>query len=370
MIRQLKHKETGKTYTLYLEDKLLTTQTGSRKTEKKFGSKLEAVRATEKKEWEKLKKGFVFTGLQVEAGEAYFHQYIGRAYTGCLSMVDLDNKIGVYRHQNFDADLLDVFDFDGNFKETIQLPNALPWQLAYLKEHQLLIMDVDHYIYCMDSVTHVAAQWTNHFDEPGSFIAAGKSTVFYGAAPHIFLKDVSSNTLLFTKELSLEMFAGHSTVFTGCLSEDAQLLAVSTKPGVVEILNTTGEVLQTIKGNFQLAKALAFLDNDTLLIHEQYGTWGLRLVDLKTGTEIEGRIHKEETTLSKYVDSFDLDLKNNRLVISNRATVTLYELPDFKPVLTFPVAHCVKRAEVVFAGDQAIGVRTDYGCFSLYLFQK
>jgi len=122
MIRVLTHPETEKKCTLYLVDQTLTIQTGNRKTEKRYTSAMEAKRTFEKKEWAKLKEGYVFKELVPKQGEVRFHQYIDRAYTGCLSMVDLEGMIAVYKHLDFSSDLLEVFDWEGNHKESIELP--------------------------------------------------------------------------------------------------------------------------------------------------------------------------------------------------------------------------------------------------------
>jgi len=366
MIRTLIHKDTGESYTITLDQTTLITQSEAQKTELKLSSPLEGTRTFEKKEWEQLKKGFVYSIPEAQQGKPRLHQFIQRAYTGCLSMVDLKDKIGVYRHQNFDNDILDLFQCDGTYLKALTLPKALPWSLRYMVQHQLLIMDVDHYIYGMDLVTEIAAQWTSGFETPASFISTSKSLVFYGASPNIFLKDVAKNDLLFTREMPLENFGGHTPVFQGCLSEDEQQLAICTRPGAVDLLDLSGELIKTIEGNFQIADKMEFLDNTTLLIKEKYGTGGLRLFDLESGEELLDKIHKTPNSGGKYVDSFDLDRKNNRLLITNRAKATVYQLPTFEPLLSFPIEHCVKQAQAIFTGDNTVSVRTDYGCFSMY----
>ena len=60
-----------------------------------------------------------------------------------------------------------------------------------------------------------------------------------------------------------------------------------------------------------------------------------------------------------------LNADQTRLAVLRGSWVELFEVASRQLVRRFRLSHCVKNAELRFVGE-ALGARTDYGCFSLY----
>lgn len=60
-----------------------------------------------------------------------------------------------------------------------------------------------------------------------------------------------------------------------------------------------------------------------------------------------------------------LNADKTRLAVLRGSWVEVFELASRQLVGRFRLRHCVKSAQLRFVGE-ALGARTDYGCFSLY----
>ena len=63
---------------------------------------------------------------------------------------------------------------------------------------------------------------------------------------------------------------------------------------------------------------------------------------------------------------FALDCDSKRLAVMHRGHIALYDFADMREIRRFPVDHVVRTAHIAWTGDNAISVRTDYGCLSTY----
>lgn len=365
MTQEFINSETGKSFTISLKGKMVVTKTGNRTNEKPYASKDKAEMEFQKMKWEKLKKGFVFCTDQSKKGEARFHQFIGKEYTGCLSLVEMNGIVGVYKHNDFNKSLLQLFKMEGELVDTLELPKPLPWDLRYSNEFNSLFIDVDHYIYKLNLSSMKFEQLTSNYDEPGSFISLSKTKLFFGASPKIGLMDLKTDKTIFTKNVKPELYSGHTHQFIGCVSKNDEWIALCTKSGEIELLNNSGEVVKVIQGDFEMVVSMEFLNEKILLIREQYGTWGLRMFDIENGQELPYSF-ETDPFYGKHVDSIDIDNEHNKMVVTCRGNASVYDLNSFEKLLSFKIEHCIKRAKAIFAGDNSIAIRTDYGCFSLY----
>jgi len=60
-----------------------------------------------------------------------------------------------------------------------------------------------------------------------------------------------------------------------------------------------------------------------------------------------------------------LDERESKLILSQGNWVYIYDYQNKKYLDSFKIEHAVKTISIKFIDDD-LGVRTDYGCFSLY----
>ncbi|NOQ74912.1 MAG: hypothetical protein GQ574_23055 [Crocinitomix sp.] len=363
--QELINEETGKSFNISLSGKSVITKTGNRENEKEYPSEAKAELEFQKKRWEKLKKGFVFKTEELEIGKARVHRYLGLGNTGCFSLVNMDDKVAVYKHNDFKNELLQVFDSKGNFVETIDQIKGIPWNLKFSKKYNALFMNVDHYVVKLDLANKEFEYFTEAFDQPASFISLATDYLFYGSAPMVHLKDLRSNEIIFSKKVEVELYSGHSSQLQGGISLSGEQIALCSQAGKIEILDRKGQLLKTIQGDFEMVDDIEFLNDSTILINEKYGTHGLRLYDINTGEELPYPFNKDSFD-GTLVDCLDINRENNKILVACRAMITVYDLRTFELLQQFKIEHVVKRGDAAFMGDSTIAVRTDYGCFSLY----
>jgi len=341
----------------------------SRITEKEFPTDEEASIQYEKKRWELLKKGFTERNNTVEPGTASLHLLAGLGYTGCLSFEDTPEGIFVYKHGWFNTaqdqkDFLLLIDKQGNVKDTIELPKVLPWDIRYCKNNNRLLIDVDHYIYTYNLADKQFKQCTSAIKRPASFISVSDNNIAYGTHPKLYISDKSDN-ILHEKDFDVEIIKG-SIPFCAELSKNGKILAFHNKEGEIQLIDTqTYQLIKTIQGDFRTFVQFQFVDDDkTLVAREQYGTWSLRFFDVNECREL----HYEGMKVQEYsptIFSFCFNAEESILVQLHRTHAHVFDYKEKKLMYSFPLEHCVKKAKARFVGKQ-LGVRTDYGCFSLY----
>jgi tricorn protease-like protein len=165
--------------------------------------------------------------------------------------------------------------------------------------------------------------------------------------------------------LIIEMINGN-TPFACTMSADGKQLAFHNKVGEIQIIDTAnGKTIQTIVADIEMIEEMAFADNNNLLlVQEQYGTWGMRYFDLSSNKEIKiDGLKLPEYTQQVRNFCFNADL--SKLVLVQRATAHVFDFNEKKLLHSFEIEHTVKTCAIKFIGDK-LGVRTDYGCFSIY----
>ncbi len=359
---------TNKILNLSLQGKKLISEAGNpdklRIREKEFATPEEALKNFIKKEWDALKKGFVLNGKNENPGEPQLHIFIGGSYTGSLSFQQTPKGIFVYKNAG-EKDYLVRIDDQGNIQEEIQLPKQLAWNIEYRADSNSMIMDLDHFIYEYDiekdTFKNIGGQDRKFFT---SFISVSQNRSAYATSGNIYITD-NQNNILHTLPYSTETIHG-STPFCGKLSDDGKLLAFHNKPGKIQIIDTTnGALINEISGDFEMIDQMEFADNNNLLVtREHYGTWGMRYFDLSNfqETEISGLQPPDQF---KDVNAFCFSADQSKLVLVRRTNAYVFDFNEKKHVHSFTIDHIVKTCNVKFIGKN-LGVRTDYGCFSLY----
>jgi hypothetical protein len=351
----------GKTITLSCEETMLTTETNTdgkvKSTSKSFADHKEAVTQFLKKEWELLKKGGVMKAQQAAMGHPLLHLYTGRGYTGCLSFVATPHGTYVYRPGDEVRDELLRIIEDGTVAEVLALPRLLAWEICYDAQRNQLLLDVDHYIYQYDFETGSFTALTDTLDKPASFATVGGNVWAYGTHPSYFIGD---------RKFPLEVSIINGTIpICGSLSPDGSLLALHNREGEIQFISTADDSLvNTIKGDFRIAEQLLWTrDSSQLIVQELYG--GIRFFEMATGEEVseEGLVIPG---YSKDVSDCCLNEDNSLLVCTQRTRGYVFDFVNKRFLYEFPLQHCVKTARVRFVDNERLGVRTDYGCFSIY----
>lgn len=362
-----------KSYIITLSGKKIITENinkeKSKTTEKEFPTQDEADSQYEKKRWELLKKNYIEKNETRKQGTPTLHYLAGQGYTGCLSFVNTPEGIFVYKHGWYNTatdqkDFLLLIDKQGNLKETIELPKVLPWDIRYCPNDNTLLMDVDHYIYKYSLRDKKFTRLISSFNRTASFISVSDNNIAYGSHPKMYVRN-DSNDIIFEKDFEVEIIKG-SIAFCAGLSKNGKILVFHNKEGEIELTDIqTGKLIRTIKGEFRMIDQMQFVDNDsTLVIREQYGKWCLHFFDVDKGAELA----YPELSVPEYsptIFSFCFNEDESILVQLHLTNAYVFDYANKKLLYSFPIEHCVKKAEAKFIDNQ-LGVRTDYGCFSLY----
>ena len=373
--KEIKHKlidkSSKKVINLILKDKIIISETGKidklKITKKEFLSHEDALKNFYKKEWEALKKGFVLNDEQAQIGQPILHKFISGTYTGALSLEHSPKGIFVYedRMQNEEVVCsINLIDTLGNILNSIRLPKHLAWNIEYSPQRHSLILDIDHYIYEFDiekETFYNLGQEKSYID---SFISVANDKIAFATLNKLTVVD-NQNNLLFTKDYEIEIVKGNSP-FCGKLSKDGTLLAFHNKVAEIQIIDAEkGMLLSTITGKFEMVYQFEFADNNKLLVlREQYGTWGMRYFDLSTNQEVKIK-EIEIPEYTKYVNAFCFNADQTKLVLLQRADAHVFDFVNKKLLHSFKIEHLVKTCGIKFVGEK-LGVRTDYGCFSIY----
>lgn len=374
-MKEIKHQlidtNTEKVINLILKDKILISETGKidklKTTEKEFSSNEDAFKNFYKKEWEALKKGFVLNDENAKIGQPILHKFISGTYTGALSLEHSSQGIFVYEDKMQNKEIvgaINLIDNIGNILKTIELPKPLAWNIEYRAERNSLILDIDHYIYEFDIEKGTFYNLGNEKSYVDSFISVANEKIAFATLNKLTVVD-NQNRVLYTKDYEIEIIKGTSP-FCGKLSKDGKLLAFHNKVGEIQIIDVEkGILLSKINGKFEMVSQFEFADNNKLLIvREQYGTWGMRYFDLSANEEIQMK-EIEIPEYTKDVNAFCFNADQTKLVLLQRADAHVFDFLNKKLSHSFKIEHLVKTCKIKFVGEK-LGVRTDYGCFSIY----
>lgn len=368
---QLTDTASGKILNITLRDKMLISETGKsekhKTTEKEFSSNEEALKNFYKKEWEALKKGLVLTSENAGVGQPVLHKFIGGGYTGSLSFQQTPNGIYIYKNAGQAERLMDqlvLIDTSGALLNEIELPQPLAWNMEYRYETNSVLMDIDHFIYELDIESNTFRNLGSEKRNHASFVSVGNDKTAFATFGQLSMTD-SQNKVLNTQHYEIEIIKG-TTPFCGKISRDGKLLAFHNKTGEIQIMDTTdGQLLNRIVADFEIVNQMEFADNNKLLVvRKQYGTWGMQYFELSANKEIKiDTLEIPEYT--KEVNAFCFNADQSKLVLIQRSRAHVFDFNARKHIHSFQIEHIVKSCNIKFVGEK-LGVRTDYGCFSLY----
>lgn len=373
-VHYLQHRTTGQRSILTLAQMQVSTETTaggkSRRTEKHFATAAEAATYAERREWTLLKKGFVLHHAAAVPGEPLLHCFIGGGgYTGSLAFAATPLGLYVYQHGWFRSatdqqDFVVRLDATGHVHATLPLPTVLAWDMHYQPAWPALVLDLDHTIVAYDLETGIFQPLSERSRSPASWVAVAAGRTAFLANDELVVLGPDRRAL-FRQPLATQLFNG-SVGFAAALGSSGERLAVHTTPGEVQLRRALDGTLQyLLTGDFGLVQQLAFIGHDQLLLLlERSGTGRLRCFDLVRYTEIDFSLAGGEDWPSG-PKAYCLNADQTRLAVLRGSWVELFEVASRQLVRRFRLQHCVKSAKLHFVGE-ALGARTDAGCFSLY----
>ncbi|UOQ53406.1 WD40 repeat domain-containing protein [Hymenobacter cellulosivorans] len=371
MMHHLWNQQTNTTCTLTVADTRVVMETGkpgrSRRTEKQFATAPEAAAYAERQEWTRLKQGFVGHNPAAAPGQPLLHSYIGGGYTGSLALADTPAGRFVYQHGWFRApadqqDFLVHLDDAGQQQATIPLPVILAWDMHYQPAWHALVLNLDHSIVTYDLARKQFEPLSARGRSPSSFVATAAGRTAYAANQELVVLEADRRPL-FRLPFTTQLDRG-SVLFAAALAHSGELLALHTEPGKIQVRSATdGALRHTFTGDFGRVRQLAFAANDQLLLLLEAHSKALRCFDLQGGREVESPLHGGEEWPSILACCLNAD--QSYLALLRGTWVELYDATTWQCRQRFRLAHCVKSAKLRFMRG-GLGVRTDYGCFSLY----
>lgn len=368
---QLINSATNKILILTLNDTVIITESGTvgklKLSEKVFLSKELALKEYYKKEWAALKKGFVLNMPDAEIGQAMLHSYIGGGYTGSLSFQPTNEGIYIYKNTAQAHKLTDqliLIDQLGTELNVIEMPQPLAWDIKLRVQANSLLLDLDHYIYEFNIEKGTFKNLGKNKSSFTSFISVSKEKIAFANMGQLSIL-TNQNEVVVQQAYKTQNINGN-TPFCACLSTDGKVLAFHNKASEIKLIDTSdGNLLKTIVADFEMVDQLEFADNNSILVvREHYGTWGMRYFDLTSCKEIKIKT-LEIPGFSKHVMDFCFNSDQSKLVLVYRSKAHVFNFAEKKYMFSFDIEHIVKSCSVKFIDDK-LGVRTDYGCFSIY----
>lgn len=373
VFRHLEHPELGKVCNIAYQDKEVFIELGKiGKTKvkgKTFLSENKAIEHWKKKEVEWLKKGYIYKNEYAKPGMATLHRFIGTGYTGALSFEPTPKGIYVSKvgwnnktPRELIKDNLVLLDHSGIIIDTIDLPKALPWDMVYNTTQDLLYIYLDKLVYEYNIQEQTFTPLTKRKDlEHKRISTAGNCLAFTTK------QDAKLSTQLSTaKEGKYILSIPRSNLsFALALSSDGRLLALQRKLQALDIIDTSSQkTLKTIAVDAKSIGQMEFTkDSKMIAFIDKEDYWKVRFFSLETEEEL--LFEEINIPTYEYAFYFAFNQDDSKLAISYRSKVKIFDFKNKTFLHEFQFEHAIKKGEIKFVGD-LLGVRTDYGFFSLY----
>ncbi len=371
--RTLENREDNKSFEIEINENLVTYQTiknnKGRIYKKELKTNEDAIIFFYKKEWEMLKKNFVLSQETNEIGCPKLHYFTSNGYSGCLSFENLGNEIIVYKEGSYENvnnqfDYIDLITPKGDLIQEIKLPEILPWNIEHTKHKDFVLMDLDHSIFKFHSDKKDFERIVEFkTDKPSSIISVSEKYYCYATNENLIIKDYNDN-IQFERKLALEIIKGQIS-FCASLSKKSEIIAIHTKAGEINLFNIKdNELIKTIKCDIDFIENLQFVENDKILILKPRYNKPLIYIDIDKEKPLR-YTNLEINEYMKDVDDYCLNQDESILVLLQRDNVYVYNFKKKEFLTSFKIEHMVRRAKIRFINND-LGVRTDYGCFSIY----
>ena len=319
-----------------------------------------------KKEWERLRAGFMLSSPSARAGEPLLHRYLSNAYTGAIIAENLDGDLLCSRFESTSPDgtysSLYRVTADGTITESVLVP-GLAWQARYIAELDRIIVMVDHQIYSGTVPLGGLEPLTARNPHPVSFLSCAGTRAAWYAEPDIVVTDLSSGAELLRDTVPAGQYHDHSPQMEGALSPDGALLASCSRPGEIVVRAVAdGQVRHAWTTDFDLVSRLLFSpDGRHLIAREQYGNWRWHRFGLADGSHDADWLAPWDSRRSDLA----IDPEGRRAALAHGTEIVVLDLATLQCLVRFPVDHAVRQCALTWAGDR-IAVLTDAGVASLY----
>lgn len=319
MKRELFNYETEKLIILTLLETTLIIETGKigklRVSQKEFSSLDEALSAFEKKEWESIKKGFVYHNPNASKGEAVLHKFISKFYTGALSFVQAKENYFIYgaKKAEDNADFLLKINQQGKTENVFTLPKPLAWQIEFQETTNQLLLNLDRKFYTF-SVENEKFQPTTE---------------------------------------KIKKFSPCKRFWVECKGKTINIFDAQ-----------NNELRSSIKTQYGYMDIEWVAFSERFLIVNDLTFNGLKFYELETFKQIDMSGLKIPEEFAE-VNSFCISPDERYLVQQQYSWAYVFDLQQEKFLYSFKIQHLVKSCQMQFL-TTGLGIRTDYGCFSIY----
>jgi hypothetical protein len=338
---------------------------------KEFPGPDEAVAWAVKQEWSRLKKGFVLVNPAAEAGQPSMQRYIGGGYTGALMIAGCAGRVVTNRHQDEDASgaATDMLVLVGDDARTLHEwrpgKTDLAWSALPANDGTGFLIRFHSGIYLWPSDGSPAQRISDATVMSSPFLTTSNGHVAWHDSDHVTVMRLANRQRVLQLTRTPAMVGGHSRQMMGALSPNAAMLACCATPGEIEYIDIAqAETVRRHRSDFEMITKMEWSpDGRWLLALEQYGKWRLLCLDTATGACPSGWPNFADMTRA----DFALDADGKRLAILRRGQIILHDFADMREIRSFAIDHVVRTAHIAWTGDNAISVRTDYGCLSTYV---
>lgn len=355
-------RQSGKTWSIVADGAvLLTSANNGKEKSKTLAGEEEARRQAEKEIWSRLKKGFMYYNPEASAGAPVLHLYRGPGYTGFMPLAaspDTNSIYTAYVVGQFEQTELVRFSEQGEREaEHILEGSHMLYRMSWDTARNELLYNDSHQMGRVDLAAGTFHALSGEAMPNDYSLAAGRAVWREGDS--LLVTELETNRILLTLPIEPELYGGHSPQLAVALSPDGSRLAVCTHSDVIVVHQVEGgEPATLVKSVPAMSASLSFSsDGRVLYSQERYGSWDLIAFDLESAHEVGWRLPDVMRT--------SFDPARGRIGVCRYRHMEVYDDRTRELLLSFPLEHVVKTAELAFTRDYA-AVYTDYGCISLY----
>jgi hypothetical protein len=364
-VRRLLDPATGKTWSTRCDGELVIISNGLPGKEKHADKpKADAETArnwAEQEEWARLKKGMVLVTPDAAPGEPRMHRYLGGGYTGSLALADIGGRMLCSR--SGEREHLIFVGADAVLSEPLYLPpERLAWDIIDAPALGKVLVQADDQVIAWTEGAQVFESLSKAKGSGGGFVGVAGTRIAWYDAPEVVVKDLATGHELFRRKLEAQIYKG-SVQLAGALSPDGATVACCVQEKEILVFDVASGESTSWQGSFEQIEEIAFSpDGRWLFAKGRYAGWALHCFDMSTRAP-----RTDWPALGDLSNGeFAIDPSSTRLAILHRGHVEIFDLATMKVLLRFQVEHVVRRANIVWMGSDAVAVRTDYACASIY----
>jgi len=367
-IRELINDETNKIWKGYIENDILYTETGKiggkmRKTEKAFVNDVVARGELRKKEWAKLKSGFVYRNDEAKAGQPLFHHCTRGQNQSYFPIARLGDQICCVANYT-KATYVVICNNKGQEVKRIAIPQGTVYDLQASEKHGLLFLSrAKSFVSLNPETEEIQTIYTSAINYYVN-IHVGEDRVAWGSAPEIGAWDIAKQTMIFQHTATKLSSGTGLPVGSVGLLENEQKMMICRAKGRIDIWDIEGQSIdKDIEGDFEYLNSPFFVDNkDDYAVFEH--DYQLKFIDLKEAKICDEPLIDLPRKWDPLYYAFSSD--KTRLAVSQWNKVYIYDWDKKECISEIGLEHYIKKAFVNFLDNDTLIVHTDYHCLSTY----